>query len=478
MEGPQRISYVPLEEMTAEMQAEMERCAREGTPRPESSAVRAHVPAAFWFFARAWNDLFRDGVVDHSVKELCRVYVSHSVKCEYCGNQRSERGREQGLAEGKYDELLNFESSETYTEREKAALAYAEAIVWTGEARRRAVGASLRALQRGRARRAGMHDRPHARPAVVAAVAEHRPPSGHGGNEGLDGPRLRDRRRARAEQGLRPLLGGESLSEGGERRSPMQIFGSDIRFGVHSGPQNTSFDDYRDLWLRCEELGYDWVSDFDHFLPIHSDPAGPQFEGMTLLAGMAAHTSRVRCGMLVLGVTYRHPAVVANMAATIDHVSGGRLELGMGAAWFELEHEQYGIPFPRIGVRMDMLDEACRIMRSLWTQETTTFEGKHFQLKDARMEPKPLQERLPLVIGGSGERRTLRIVAEHGDIWNTFYGDLDEYRHKLDVLAGHCADVGRDSRRRAQVADLPRRTRRRRAGGAGPRPRALRRPAA
>jgi alkylhydroperoxidase family enzyme len=134
MAGPQRISYVPLEEMTPEMRAEMERCAREGTPRPESSAVRAQVPAAFWFFANAWKDLFRDGIVDHSIKELCRVYVSHSVKCEYCGNQRSERGRAQGLAEGKYDELLNFESSETYSEREKAALAYAEAIVWTGEA--------------------------------------------------------------------------------------------------------------------------------------------------------------------------------------------------------------------------------------------------------------------------------------------------------------------------------------------------------
>ncbi len=224
----------------------------------------------------------------------------------------------------------------------------------------------------------------------------------------------------------------------------MQIFGSDIRFGVHSGPQNTSFDDYRDLWVRCEELGYDWVSDFDHFLPIFNDPAGSQFEGTTTLAAMAAHTSRVRCGMLVLGVTYRHPAVVANIAATIDHVSGGRLELGMGAAWFELEHDQYGIPFPRIGVRMDMLDEACRIMRSLWTQETTTFDGKHFRLEDARMEPKPLQGRLPLVIGGAGERRTLRIVAEHGDIWNTFYGDEDEYAHKLGVLAAHCGDVGRE----------------------------------
>jgi F420-dependent oxidoreductase-like protein len=224
----------------------------------------------------------------------------------------------------------------------------------------------------------------------------------------------------------------------------MRIFGGDIRFGVHSGPQDTSFDDYRELWLRCEELGYDWVSDFDHFLPIYSDPAGPQFEGLTLLSAMAAHTRRVRCGMLVLGVTYRHPALVANMAATIDHVSGGRLELGMGAAWFGLEHDQYGIPFPPIGVRMDMLDEACRIIRSLWTQDTTTFGGKHYRLEDARLEPKPLQERLPLVIGGSGERRTLRIVAEHGDIWNTFYGDLDHYRHLLGALARHCADVGRD----------------------------------
>lgn len=134
MPGPQRISYVPLEEMSPEMRTEMERCAREGTPRPESSAVRAHVPDAFWFFANAWNDLFRNGVVDHSVKELCRVYVSHSVKCEYCGNQRSEKSREQGLSEGKYDELLNFESSEGYSDREKAALAYTEAIVWTGQA--------------------------------------------------------------------------------------------------------------------------------------------------------------------------------------------------------------------------------------------------------------------------------------------------------------------------------------------------------
>jgi alkylhydroperoxidase family enzyme len=116
--------------MTADMRAEMARCAREGTPRPESSAVRAHVPAAFWFFANAWQDLFRDGVVDHALKELCRVYVSRSVKCEYCGNQRSVKGASQGLVEGQYDELLNFERSERFDGRQKAALAYAEAIAW------------------------------------------------------------------------------------------------------------------------------------------------------------------------------------------------------------------------------------------------------------------------------------------------------------------------------------------------------------
>ena len=130
MAGKQRISYVPFEDMTPEMQAEMERCAREGTPRPESSAVRAHVPAAFWFFANSWRDLFREGIVEHSLKELCRVYVSRTTKCEYCGNQRSEKGAEQGLQEGHYDELLNFESFDGFDARQKAALAYAEAIAW------------------------------------------------------------------------------------------------------------------------------------------------------------------------------------------------------------------------------------------------------------------------------------------------------------------------------------------------------------
>src|SRR4029078_4796370 len=130
MAPTQRISYVPFEAMTADMQAEMERCARVGTPRPESTAVRAHVPAAFWSFANSWRDLFHTGVCDHAIKELCRVYISRSVKCEYCGNQRSEQARERGLHEGQYDALLNFETADAYDARQKAALAYAEEIAW------------------------------------------------------------------------------------------------------------------------------------------------------------------------------------------------------------------------------------------------------------------------------------------------------------------------------------------------------------
>ena len=126
----QRISYVPLEKMDDAQRAEMERCAREGTPRPESTAVRAHVPACFWFFANSWNDIFRNGIVDHALKELCRVYVSRSVICEFCGNQRSIKGADQGLKEMHYDDLMNFEKSVKYDARQKAALAYAEAITW------------------------------------------------------------------------------------------------------------------------------------------------------------------------------------------------------------------------------------------------------------------------------------------------------------------------------------------------------------
>jgi F420-dependent oxidoreductase-like protein len=218
-----------------------------------------------------------------------------------------------------------------------------------------------------------------------------------------------------------------------------------LRFGIHSGPQNTELGPYVELWQLAEELGLDWASVFDHFLPIHSDPAGPCFEGLTLLSALAAKTSRLRCGILVVGSTYRNAAVLANIAATIDHVSNGRLELGIGAGWYELEHQQYGIPFPPIPDRLRRLRETAHVLKSLWTQPETTFEGEHVILRDARCEPKPVQKpHLPLWIGGTGERVLLRIVAEHADGWNTFVMPEDDYRRKLDALAGHCATFGRD----------------------------------
>jgi len=225
----------------------------------------------------------------------------------------------------------------------------------------------------------------------------------------------------------------------------MPLFPDHLRFGIHAGQQYTDFPAYVELWQTAEDLGLDWASVFDHFMPIQADPTGPCFEGLTLLAAMAAHTERLRCGIIVAGVTYRAPAVLANMAATIDHVSGGRLELGLGGAWYELEHDQYGIPFPRIGQRLEMMGEAAEILKSLWTQPRTTFSGRHYQLKDAMCEPKPLQEpHIPLWIGGSGERVTLRHVAAQADGWNTFLMPVDEFDHKLEVLDGHCEEVGRD----------------------------------
>ncbi|WP_078883501.1 LLM class flavin-dependent oxidoreductase [Streptomyces sp. CNQ431] len=216
-----------------------------------------------------------------------------------------------------------------------------------------------------------------------------------------------------------------------------------IRFGVHSGQQYTRFGDCLALWTRAEELGYDWVSLFDHQRPPLGGPDGPCFDGPTLLAALAARTRRIRCGMLVSAVTWRHPAMAASIAATLDHVSGGRLEFGVGAGGPDLAYEQYGIPFPSAGERLDMLDEACEIMRGLWTHGRVDHAGRHYRLAGACLEPKPLQERLPLVIGGGGEKRTLRTVARHADVWNTLVTDVDTYRRKQAVLAAYCDEIGR-----------------------------------
>jgi F420-dependent oxidoreductase-like protein len=217
-----------------------------------------------------------------------------------------------------------------------------------------------------------------------------------------------------------------------------------VRVGIHSGQQNTDYAGYQELWKLADESGLDWASTFDHFLPIQSDPNGPCFEGITLLAALAAQTRNVACGLLVVGATYRHPAVLAKMAATIDHVSGGRLELGIGAAWYELEHAQYGIPFMTVRERLERLRETAHVLRSLWDNETTTFDGKYFQLKDARAEPKPLQSPLPLWIGGGGERVLLNIVAQHASGWHAFVMPEEDYRRKLDALEGHCKEYNRD----------------------------------
>ncbi|RFU86639.1 LLM class flavin-dependent oxidoreductase [Streptomyces triticagri] len=217
-----------------------------------------------------------------------------------------------------------------------------------------------------------------------------------------------------------------------------------IRFGVHSGQQYRSFSEGLELWQRAEELGYDWVSLFDHYRPQLGGPQGPCFDGPTLLSALAARTDSIRCAMLVSTMTWRHPALAAAMAATIDHVSDGRLEFGLGAGGFDFGYEQYGIDFPAPQDRLDMLEESCHVMRSLWTEECTTFDGKHFTLRDARLEPKPVQPHLPLVIGGGGEKRMLGIVAKHADVWNMLVTDEGVYRRKLDIIARHCSENGRD----------------------------------
>ncbi len=212
-------------------------------------------------------------------------------------------------------------------------------------------------------------------------------------------------------------------------------------------PQHSEWAPIEELWRAADEMPEvtgGWL--FDHFYPINSDdPTGPCFEGWTALAYLAGITSRLRLGLMVSGNTYRHPALLANICATLDVVSRGRLEIGLGAAWNEAEHTAYGIEFPRTGVRMDMLDEACQVLDALLTQRVSNFNGTHYRLTDAYCEPKPVQQpRPPLVIGGGGEQRTLRIVAKYADHWNFPGRTGAELTAKREVLLQRCAEVGRD----------------------------------
>lgn len=214
--------------------------------------------------------------------------------------------------------------------------------------------------------------------------------------------------------------------------------------GIKLSPQNCAIGDLRAVWRIADEAGFDHLWAFDHFNPIFSDVAGDVFEGMTLLAAMAEATSRVRIGLMVAGNTYRHPAVLAKMATTIDHLSGGRLEFGLGASGAEIEHTMLGIPFYTAGERIRRLGEALTVCRKLWTEERASFDGRYYRLTDAISNPKPLQRpHPPIWVGGGGEKLTLRVVAEHADVWNVI-GSVEEVVRKASVLDQHCAEVGRD----------------------------------
>ena len=217
-----------------------------------------------------------------------------------------------------------------------------------------------------------------------------------------------------------------------------------LRFGLKLS-QAATIDTLTAIWGIADDSGFDHCWNMDHFASLGGDDTLDIFEAWTLLAGMAARTTRTRVGCSVTGNTYRHPAVLAKAAVTVDHLSGGRLEFGIGAGWAENEHTMLGLRFGTARERADRLEEALPIIRSLWTQPRTTFTGKHYLLAEAVAEPKPVQTpHPPIWIGGVGRRRTLRMAAEHAAVWNAPGGSPAEVAELSAVLDGHCADVGRD----------------------------------
>lgn len=215
-----------------------------------------------------------------------------------------------------------------------------------------------------------------------------------------------------------------------------------MRFSIWPSP-NAPWQDTLDLCKYAEATGWDGMYYADHFMPMGRDVGTPTNECWTTLAGIAAAVPRLRVGALVSGNTYRHPAVLAKMAANIDIISGGRLVFGLGAGWQENEHEKYGIEFSTLGGRLKRLEEACQVVKGLLTNERTTFQGKYYQLHDAPLEPKPIQDPLPLLVGGGGEKVTMRIAAQYADEWNV-WGSPEVLKHKIAVLEQHCEDLGRD----------------------------------
>jgi len=220
-----------------------------------------------------------------------------------------------------------------------------------------------------------------------------------------------------------------------------------ISLGVHVGQQNMTMDAMRSLWRKLDDNRVDWISAWDHFY--EAPPKGgtePHFEALATLGALAAETRHARIGCLVFYIGYRNPALLAKAATTLDHISGGRFELGIGAGWHIWEASAYGYAFPDIGTRLDMLEEAAQIIRRMLTDDRTTFSGKHFQVDNASCLPKPIQTRLPIWIGGVGEKRTLKIVADHADGWNAAYLSPEEFGRVNDVLNHWCESEQRDPR--------------------------------
>ncbi len=220
-----------------------------------------------------------------------------------------------------------------------------------------------------------------------------------------------------------------------------------MTFGIHIGHMGGPLDEMRKLWRFADTMGFDWFSVSDHFQ--ESPPQGGDldcFEAITTLTAAAIETTRVRLGSCVYCINYRNPGLLAKSLTTIDHLSGGRVDCGIGAGWHELEYRAFGIPFERIGVREDQLEEYAQVLRRLFdpAERRSWFTGTHFTLDNAPNNPKPLQQRIPIWIGGRGEKRTLRAAARHADGWNAPYLGPDEWKQKSDVLTSWCEKEGRD----------------------------------
>jgi F420-dependent oxidoreductase-like protein len=227
-----------------------------------------------------------------------------------------------------------------------------------------------------------------------------------------------------------------------------------VRFGLDVSQHHLSWDELRRRTRLAEDLGFNGAWVFDHFKAMYGDEKGPCFEGWSLLAALAGCTQRIRLGALVTGITYRHPSVLAAEAVTVDHISNGRLDLALGAAWFEREHTELGIPFPSARERIERLEEAVQVMKLLMTMDDISYPGKYYRLQNASYRPRPVQRPYPPIwIGGGGERFMLPLVARTADVWHGF-GEVEELVRKSKLIDEHAERAGRDPAEIARSTSL------------------------